>query len=222
MARSPAPSPERAALSAAHEAASAAQRALTEAEAAFSQALSAWSEASRDADGLETHLTRLQDRRDPGINQLRHEYAEQVDAARAALRAEEARIAPFKVAYAAARDRIPEAQRALAAAQDQVTIAARRVACAEATIAARACLARLQEAYAAMLEAGPDLLAAIDKGLLPPDLVNEAETAAGSLLRRATSNWPAYDARYRQSIWRIAVERLVEDPAAPLPQAGAS
>jgi chromosome segregation ATPase len=116
MAKSPAPSPERAALAQAHDAARAAQQALTDVEDAYRQALSAWAEASRDADGIEKQIARLQDRRDPGINQLRWQYAEEVDAVRAALKAEEARIQPFKDAYDSARDRIPEAQRALDAA----------------------------------------------------------------------------------------------------------
>jgi hypothetical protein len=147
-------------------------------------------------------------------NELRWQYAEQVDAARAALKAEEKRIEPLKDTYDTARDRIPDAERTVTAAQDQVTAAARRVACAEAIPVARACMARLQEAYAILLEAAPDLLCLVDKNLVPPDLAREAETAAGGLLRRA-SGCSEIEARYRRSPWRVAVERLQDDPHAP-------
>ncbi|MFL5285192.1 MAG: hypothetical protein ACJ8AW_30505 [Rhodopila sp.] len=216
MAKSPAPSPERAALAQAHEACAVAQAQLAEAEAASAQTLSAWAEASRDAHGIEKQIARLLDRRDPGINELRHQYAEEVDAVRAALKAEEKRIEPLKDTYDTARDRIPDAERTVTAAQDQVTAAARRVACAEAIPVARACMARLQEAYAILLDAAPDLLCLVDKNLLLPDLAREAETAAGGLLRRA-SGCSEIEARYRRSPWRVAVERLQDDPQATLP-----
>jgi hypothetical protein len=213
MAKPTQQTPERAALAQAHDAVGAAQQALTDVEDAYSQTLSAWAEASRDAHGIEKQLARLLDRRDPGINELRHQYGEEVDAVRAALKAEEARIQPFKDAYDTARDRIPDAQRALDAAQAQVTATARRVACAEAVTVARACIARLEQAYAVLLEAAPDLLCLVDKSLLPPGLAREAETAAGGLLRRA-SGCSEIESRYRRSPWRVAVERLQDDPAA--------
>jgi chromosome segregation ATPase len=213
--------PERLALAAAHADLAAAQQAVADAEGAYRDALSVWAEASRDADGLETHLARLQDRRDPGIHQVRHEYADQVVVARAALQAEEARIQPFKRAYDEARDRIPEAQRALDAAQAQVTAAVRRVVAAEAEPVARAALARLTEAYAAALEAGPDLLVMVEKDLLPPDLIQVAETTAGGMLRRMSGS-PEFSSRFRSSPWRVAAEKLRDDPAATLPQAAAS
>jgi hypothetical protein len=68
------------------------------------------------------------------------------------------------------------------------------------------------------VEAAPDLLCLVDKSLLPPDLAREAETAAGGLLRRA-SGCSAIESRYRQSGWRMAVERLQDDPQATLPAA---
>jgi hypothetical protein len=211
--------PERLALIQAHQQRAEAQVQLAAAEDAYQQALTTWAEASRDADALETRLVRLQERRDPGINQVRHQYAEEVAAARAAWVAEEARIQPVKDAYDATKNRIPEAQRALDAAQSQVIAAVRGVVAAEAEPVARAALARLHEAYAILLEAGPDLLAAIDKRLLPADLAREAEAAGGNLLRRATGDWPAYERRYRQSPWRSAAESLQDDPGATLPQA---
>jgi hypothetical protein len=214
----PPTSAERAALVAAHEASRAAHIALSEAEDAYRQALTDWSEASRDADGIEKQIARLLDRRDPGINQLRWEYAEQVDAARAALTAEEKRIEPVKAAYDAAKARIPEAERAVTEAQARVVAAARRVANAEAIPAARAGIARLERAYMILLEVGPDVLAMVDKGLLPPEIAHEAETAAGAMLRRMASCSDLVT-RCRQSPWRVAVERLQNDPAAPLPTA---
>jgi chromosome segregation ATPase len=207
MAKSAPQSAERAALAQAHDAVGAAQQALTDAEDAHSQTLSAWAEASRDAHGIEKRLARLLDRRDPGIRELRWQYAEEVDAARAELKAEEERTEPFKAAYDAAKARIPEAERTVTTAQDQVTAAARRVACAEAIPVARACIAQLEQAYAVLLEAAPDLLCLVDKTLLLPDLAREAETAAGGMLRRA-SGCSEIEARYRRSPWRMAVERL--------------
>jgi hypothetical protein len=221
MAKPTQQTPERAALAQAHEAARAAQQALTDAEDAYSRTLSAWAEASRDAHGIEKEIARLLDRRDPGINELRWQYAEQVDAARAALKAEEHRTQPFKHTHDTARDRIPEAERTVTAAQAQVAAAARRVACAEAIPVARACIAQLEQAYAVLLEAAPDLLCLVDKSLVPPDLAREAETAAGGMLRRA-SGCSEIEARYRRSPWRVAVERLQDDPAAVLPSAPAS
>jgi hypothetical protein len=190
---------ERLALAEAHDAVGAAQQALTDVEDAYSRTLSAWAEASRDAHGIEKRLARLLDRRDPGIRELRHQYAEEVDVARAALKAEEHRIQPFKDAHDAAR----------------------RVAYAEAIPVARACIAQLEQAYAVLLEAAPDLLCLVDKTLLLPDLAREAETAAGGMLRRS-SGCSEIEARYRRSPWRVAVERLQDDPAAPLPQAPVS
>src|SRR5690349_19960861 len=116
MAKSPTPSPERAALAAAHQELAARQAALAQAKDAQSEALSALGEADRGDEGsdrtctevLERRVAGLLARRDPGENVLRHRYAEEVDAARAALHAAEERLEPFRIAYAAAKSAISE------------------------------------------------------------------------------------------------------------------
>ena len=216
MAKSLTSSPERQALAAAHEAARAAEQALSVAKDAQSQALSTLAEAGRDIDGLERRVAGLLDRRDPGANELRWKYAQEVDAARAALQAEEQRIEPFRMAYHATKSAISEAECAITDAQARTATAARSVAAAEAISAAREHMARCREALATLLQHAPHLLVMVDKDLLPPELTHEITTTAGSLLSRARA-WPEFEGRHHTSPWRTAKEMLQQDPQAALP-----
>jgi hypothetical protein len=218
MAKSPTPSPERQALAQAHEAARAAEQALSVAKDAQSQALSTLAEAGRDIDGLERRVAGLLDRRDPGANELRWDYAREVDAARAALQAAEQRIEPFRIAYHATRSAISEAECAITDAQARIAAAAGSVAAAEALPIAREHLARCREALATLLEHAPHLLVMVDKNLLPADLTSEITNMAGSSLMKLR-DWAEIDQRYRTSPWRAAKQMLERDPQAVLPQA---
>ena len=216
MAKSLTSSPERQALAAAHEAARAAEQALSVAKDAQSQALSTLAEAGCDIDGLERRVAGLLARRDPGANELRWDYAREVDAARVALQAEEQRIEPFRMAYHATRSAISEAECAITDAQARIAAAARSVATTEAIPVAREHMARCREALATLLQHAPHLLVMVDKDLLPPELTHEITTTAGGLLSKARA-WPEFEGRHRTSPWRTAKEMLQQDPQAALP-----
>src|SRR5690242_20210252 len=110
MAKAPQASPERAELQAAHQRVAAAQQAVTDAEDGYRQALVAWGEAGVDADKLELQISRLQDRRDPGINEVRLERAREVAAVAEQLKVEQEKLSPYAQAKDAAKDRIRPAQ----------------------------------------------------------------------------------------------------------------
>src|SRR5689334_8584922 len=157
MAKTPQSSPERAQLVAAHQQLAAAQEALVQAEAELQQRRRAYDSARGEADSIAARIETLKTTRTHGIDQLIAERSVKLEEAAAAYKAAVQAAYPFGVARKQAEEAVKRAQYPVLNAQQAIVRAATAAASAEAEPVARAALERLNQAFAVILEVGPDV-----------------------------------------------------------------
>ena len=215
----PTTSDSRTKLAEAHAALAAAQAAVQAAEVAHDEAKSEYFRAKDVVDGIEDRMNSIakqwKEVHPLGRDGLQVKY----DECQTPLKEAKLPLMALGVAAEAAEAKVTEARQRVSFYHSRMHDAAAAVVRDEVPAIAKPMIEQLEKAVSVILALGPDVYYLLHNSLLPKDAI---PADISRLLNVSTTQWPAFEQRYRASPWRGAVAALEQDQEASLPMAPAA
>lgn len=215
----PTTSDARTKLAEAHAALAAAHAAVQTAEASHDEATTEYYRAKSAVTDIQNRIDALARQWGTAGPGQREDLRVKHDECQAPLREAKLPLMQLGIAAEAAEARVTEARQCVSLVQFRLRDAAAAVVRHEAAECARPMIEQVEKAAAVILMLGPDVYRLMYDGLLQKDVL---DTSISRLLNISTTEWHAFEQRFRASPWRGAVVALEQDAEATLPTAPAA